>query len=399
MRLPKVILLPGREKSILRKHPWIFSGAIKNVTDNPSSGGTVEIISAAGIILGAGAYSNKSQIRVRAWSYNPDENIDRGYFREKIKQAILTREMLPNLEVSNSRRLIYGENDGLPGVIADKFGDIIVLQLSTTGAYHWRETIIHEIVELTKCKVLFEKSDSDINQLEGLDDVVQIQYGLLDATPVIIEENGLNYLFEIEGSQKTGFYLDQRNNRKELREYSENKKVLDCFCFSGGFTMNALKGGASNVIAVDSSDTALRLARENLKINNFDEAKVELVNDNAFEYLRKLRDRDEQFDLIILDPPKFAPTTSQVERAARAYKDINLLAFKLLSPNGVLFTFSCSGGVGLPLFQKIVADAVLDAGKNVQIIKFLHQAEDHPISSTFPEGEYLKGLVCKVTGR
>jgi 23S rRNA (cytosine1962-C5)-methyltransferase len=232
-----------------------------------------------------------------------------------------------------------------------------------------------------------------------LEDVVQIQYGSLEATQIIIEENGLNYLFEIERSQKTGFYLDQRNNRKELREYSQSKRVLDCFCFSGGFSMNALKGGASSVIAVDSSDTALRLARENLKINNFDEAKVELVNDNAFEYLRKLRDRDEQFDLIILDPPKFAPTTSQVERAARAYKDINLLAFKLLSPNGVLFTFSCSGGVGLPLFQKIVADAALDAGKNVQIIKFLHQAEDHPISSTFPEGEYLKGLVCKVTGR
>jgi 23S rRNA (cytosine1962-C5)-methyltransferase len=399
MNPPQVFLLPGREKSILRKHPWIFSGAIKNVNGDPVSGETVEIISAAGIILGTGAYSNKSQIRVRAWSFDPHEKIDRGYFREKIKQAILIREMIPSLEVSNSRRLIYGENDGLPGVIADKFGDIIVLQLSTTGAYHWRETIIEEIVDSTKCKCLFEKSDSDINQLEGLDDVVQIQFGSLDAASVIIQENGLNYLFEIEGSQKTGFYLDQRNNRKELREYSQSKRVLDCFCFSGGFTLNALKGGASHVIAVDSSDAALRLASENLKLNNFDGAKVELVNDNAFEYLRKLRDRGEQFDLIILDPPKFAPTTSQVERAARAYKDINLLAFKLLSPNGVLFTFSCSGGVGLPLFQKIVADAALDAGKSAQIIKFLHQAEDHPISSAFPEGEYLKGLVCKVTGR
>ncbi len=283
-------------------------------------------------------------------------------------------------------------------MIADKFGDTIVLQLSTTGAYHWRETIIEEIVDLTKCKCLFEKSDSDINQLEGLDDVVQIQYGSLEATQIIIQENGLNYSFAIEGSQKTGFYLDQRNNRKELREYSQSKRVLDCFCFSGGFTLNALKGGASTVIAVDSSDAALRLAADNLKLNKFEEAKVELVNDNAFEYLRKLRDRGEQFDLIVLDPPKFAPTTSQVDRAARAYKDINLLAFKLLSPNGVLFTFSCSGGVGLPLFQKIVADAALDAGKTVQIIKFLHQAEDHPISSAFPEGEYLKGLVCKVTG-
>ena len=399
MKTPQVILLPGREKSLLRKHPWIFSGAIKNVTGDPGSGETVEIVSAAGIILGTGAYSEKSQIRVRAWSFDPDEKIDSGFFREKIKQALSTREMLPSLEVSNSRRLIYGENDGLPGVIADIFGNIVVLQLSTAGAYKWRNTIIDEVVEQTNCKCLFEKSDSDINQLEGLDDVVQIQHGSLDEAPVIILENGLNYLFEIEGSQKTGFYLDQRNNRRLIREYSKNKRVLDCFCFSGGFTMNALKGGALQVVAVDSSGAALQLASENLKLNKFDEAKVEFVNDNAFEYLRKLRDRAEQFDLIVLDPPKFAPTTSQVDKAARAYKDINLLAFKLLSPNGVLFTFSCSGGVGLPLFQKIVADAALDAGKNVQIIKFLHQAEDHPISSAFPEGEYLKGLICKVTGR
>ncbi len=399
MKTPQVILLPGREKSLLRKHPWIFSGAIKNVTGDPGSGDTVEIVSAAGIILGAGAYSEKSQIRVRAWSYDPDEKVDENFFRGKIKQAILTREMLPPLELSNSKRLIFGENDGLPGVIADKYADIVVLQLSTTGAYHWRETIIRAIVDLTNCKCLYEKSDSDVNQLEGLDDVVQIQYGSLEAAQIIIQENGLNYLLDIEGSQKTGFYLDQRINRKELREYSQSKRILDCFCFSGGFTLNALKGGALHVIAVDSSEAALRLAGENLKLNNFDEAKVELVNDNAFEYLRKLRDRAEQFDLIILDPPKFAPTTSQVDKAARAYKDINLLAFKLLSPNGVLFTFSCSGGVGLPLFHKIVADAALDAGKEVQIIKFLHQAEDHPISSAFPEGEYLKGLVCKVTGR
>ncbi len=399
MKTPQVILLPGREKSLLRKHPWIFSGSIKNVTGDPGSGETVEIVSAAGIILGIGAYSEKSQIRVRAWSFDPNEKIDSGFFREKIKLALSMREMIASLEVSNSQRLIYGENDGLPGVVADIFGNIVVLQLSTAGAYKWRNTIINEVVEQTNCKCLFEKSDSDINQLEGLDDVVQIQHGSLDEAPVIILENGLNYLFEIEGSQKTGFYLDQRNNRRLIREYSKNKRVLDCFCFSGGFTMNALKGGALQVVAVDSSGAALQLASENLKLNKFDEAKVEFVNDNAFEYLRKLRDRAEQFDLIVLDPPKFAPTTSQVDKAARAYKDINLLAFKLLSPNGVLFTFSCSGGVGLPLFQKIVADAALDAGKNVQIIKFLHQAEDHPISSAFPEGEYLKGLICKVTGR
>ncbi len=399
MKIPQVLLLPGREKSILRKHPWIFSGAIQKVTGNPGSGDTVEIVSAAGRLLGTGAYSGKSQIRVRAWSFDPDEKIDREFFHEKIKQAILTREMLSALEVSNSKRLINGENDGLPGVIADRFGDIVVLQLSTAGAFQWRKTIIDEIAAQTDCTCLFEKSDSDINQLEGLDDVVQIQYGSFKEESTLIVENGLNYNFEISGSQKTGFYLDQRNNRQQLREYSQNKKVLDCFCFSGGFTMNALKGGAMHVVALDSSESALRLASENLKLNKFEEAKVELVNDNAFEYLRKLRDRGEQFDLIILDPPKFAPTTSQVDRAARAYKDINLLAFKLLSPNGVLFTFSCSGGVGLPLFQKIVADAALDAGRNAQIIKFMHQAEDHPISSAFPEGEYLKGLVCKVMGR
>ncbi len=198
------------------------------------------------------------------------------------------------------------------------------------------------------------------------------------------------------GGQKTGFYLDQRNNRSMIANYSSGRKVLDCFCFSGGFSLNALAGGATSVSVVDSSAPALQLLTDNLSLNKLDASKVELVNDNVFEYLRKLRDRGEQYDLIVLDPPKFAPTTSQAERAARAYKDINLLAFKLLAPGGILFTFSCSGGVSMPLFQKIVADAALDAGRNAQIIKYMHQAEDHPISMPFPEGEYLKGLICQV---
>lgn len=396
MNQKQVFLKPGREKSLLRKHPWIFSGAIQKVIGEPEPGETVAVLDGGGKQLGWGAFSGISQIRVRMWSFNPHEEINREFLHNRVFRAIQTRKALVSLQNTNSRRLIYAENDGLPGIIADQYGDVVVLQLSSAGAYRWRSVIIDEIVRQTGCRCLFEKSDADVIQLEGLDEVVKIQYGDMHAERIMVEENGLKYFLNLQGGQKTGFYLDQRNNRLLLRSFSQDKRVLDCFSFSGGFTLNALKGGAKKVTTLDSSEAALKQAEENIRLNDKTPEKVELVLDNAFEYLRKLRDRGEQFDLIILDPPKFAPTTAQVERASRAYKDINLLAFKLLAPGGILFTFSCSGGVNMPLFHKIVADAALDAGRNAQIIQFLHQAEDHPVSTAFPEGEYLKGLVCFV---
>ena len=397
MSLAKVILRPGRDKSLLRKHPWIFSGAIQSIVGEAKTGETIIVQSAEGKNLGKGAYNPASQISVRIWSLLPDEDINDAFMKKKINQAIELRLGMPSLAATNSKRLIFAENDGLPGVIADQYGDIIVLQLSTAGAFFWRETVIHEIVRQTGCACLYEKSDNDVNRLEGLKDVNQVQYGQLPDSLQMISEHGLEYSFSLAGGQKTGFYLDQRQNRLALQEFSSGKRVLDCFCFSGGFTMNALRGGAAQVTAVDSSAEALQLLRLNINHNHFDQAQVETLCGNGFEVLRKMRDKGQQFDLIILDPPKFAPTTAQLEKAARAYKDINLLGFKLLAPGGTLFTFSCSGGVEMSLFQKIVADAVLDAGKEAQIIRILHQAEDHPVRLSFPEGKYLKGLVCKIS--
>lgn len=396
MKHPQVHLFPGREKSILRRHPWIFSGAIQKVIGEPTSGETVSVIGSSGRLLGYGAFSGESQIRVRMWSFDPNDEVNDQFIHNRIRRAIYGRKDLTSLQNTNSRRLIYSENDGLPGIIADKYDNVVVLQLSTAGAYRWRETIIEEINNQVGCACLFEKSDADVIQLEGLEEVVKIQTGCIPDQRIIVNENGIQYYLDLLEGQKTGFYLDQRDNRSIIKGYAKGRSVLDCFSFSGGFTLNALIGGARKVTAVDSSEPALQLLAENVALNNMDSESVEIVQDNAFDHLRKLRDRGEHFDLIILDPPKFAPTTAQVERAARAYKDINLLAFKLLADKGVLLSFSCSGGVSMPLFHKIVADAALDAGREVQIIKFLHQAEDHPISTTFPEGEYLKGLVCKI---
>lgn len=396
MNTPQVILRPGREKSIIRKHPWIFSGAILDLKGQPGSGDTVCVCDSKGKSLGYGAFSPKSQIRVRMWSFDPTDEIDGSFFSKKIAAAVHARAGSPLLNVTNSQRLIYSENDGLPGVIADRYGDVIVMQLSSAGAYKWRETIVNEISKQTESNCIYEKSDSDVIQLEGLQAVEGVQFGTLPGEATLIEENGIKFAIELKGSQKTGFYLDQRDNRRLLRDYVRGKKVLDCFCFSGGFTLNALSGGAETVTSVDSSEPVLKLLEKNIAINRMEGERVTLVNENAFDHLRKLRDRGEQFDVIVLDPPKFAPTTAQVERAARAYKDINLLAFKLLAKDGILFTFSCSGGVSLSLFQKIVADSALDAGRNAQIVKFMHQADDHPILTTFPEGEYLKGMVCRV---
>lgn len=390
--LKRIILKPGKERSLLRKHPWIFSGAIANTPEAISTGETVDVIAADGKFLGRGAYSPQSQIKVRIWTFDPKQDIDRIYFRQRIADSVSRRKNLVPAEHSNAVRLIHAESDGLPGVILDRFGSTAVVQILTAGARAWREMILDEIQNQLQPECLIEKSDADVLALEGIEPCIEVIAGSVPQNGLRIHENGLVYSLDPLDGQKTGFYLDQRNNRALVGRFCEGKKVLDCFSFSGGFSLNALAGGAQFVTSVDSSAPALDLLRKNLALNGLDAGRHESVEANVFDYLRGQRDRGSHYDLIILDPPKFAPTTAQVDRAARAYKDINLLALKMLNPGGMLFTFSCSGGVSLELFQKIVSDAALDAGRDLHITHILHQAEDHPVLGSFPEGTYLKGL-------
>ena len=386
--LPRLILKSGREKSLKRRHPWVFSGAVANVTGEPESGETIEIDSSTGEFLAVAAYSPQSQIVARVWDWKQRE-IDAAFFHARIASALALRKHL--LPASNAMRLVHAESDGLPGVVADRYGDVVVLQLSSTGAMRWRDAIVGGIEKVVSPKTIYERSDADVLTLEGLDPAVGLLRGAPPPVRAVIDEAGLIFEIDIAGGHKTGFYLDQRDNRRRVRELARNRKVLDCFCYTGGFAVNALAGGAAKVTAVDSSGPALVLLERNVALNRLPQP--ECVEGDVFEVLRKLRDQAKSFDLIVLDPPKFAPTIAHAEKAARAYKDINLLAFKLLEPGGLLFTFSCSGGVSRDLFRKIIAGAALDAGADAQIVEHLGAGADHPVALNFPEGEYLKGLL------
>jgi 23S rRNA (cytosine1962-C5)-methyltransferase len=387
-------LKPGRERSLLRRHPWVFSGAIDRVEGNPASGNTVELVAAGGQFLARAAYSPNSQIRARVWTFDPSEIIDVDFFKQRIKNALASREPWLKERETNAFRLIHAESDGLPGLIVDRYADTLVLQSLTAGSEYWKDTFATLLLEATGLTTIFERSDADVRELEGLSPCVGPLRGTLSRQPLIITENGLKFQVNVETGHKTGFYLDQRVNRKHIRELVEGLSILDCFCYTGGFTVNALAGGAWTVLSVDASAEALAMCRENCSLNNLPLDRHEVLEGDVFQVLRKFRDEARSFDLIILDPPKFAPTAAQAEKAARGYKDINLLALKLLRPGGILVTFSCSGGIDLALFQKIVASAALDAGVTAQIVEHLSQAPDHPVALNFPEGAYLKGLVC-----
>ncbi len=392
----KILLKPGREKSVLLRHPWIFSGAIAQVEGDPESGETVSLCASDGQPLAKAAYSPHSSIRARVWSFNPAAVVDADFFRERLRQAVQLRHNLRIARESSAYRLVYAESDGIPGLIIDRYSDVLVVQLLTTGAEYWRDTIINQVVELVKPQCVVERSDVDVRELEGLPLRKGILAGSLPDRLVEIKENELCFLVDVLNGQKTGFFLDQRHNRLFLKNLAEGREVLNCFSYSGAFSVYALAGGASSVLAVDTSEGALELADKNLIINGFEAARHESMSVDVFHALRKFRDQGRSFDLVILDPPKFAPTAAQAERAARGYKDINLLALKLLRPGGLLFTFSCSGGISADLFQKIVTGAALDAGVNARIVARLAQAPDHPVALAFPESAYLKGFVCSV---
>ncbi|MGH8635427.1 MAG: class I SAM-dependent rRNA methyltransferase [Burkholderiales bacterium] len=391
----KLILKAGREKSLKRRHPWVFSGAVAKVQGEPGPGETVAIGSATGEFLAVGAYSPKSQIVARVWAWE-DRAIDGAFFNRLIGRAVEQRRALPDGNDTGAMRLVHGESDGLPGVVADRYGDTVVLQLTSAGAERWREAIADALLEVSGASRIWERSDAEVRVLEGLPPVTAALRGAREPTRIAISEQGLQFEIDLERGHKTGFYLDQRDNRRRVRMLARGRDVLDAFCYSGGFALNALAGGAKSVIAVDSSADALVLARSNAELNKL--AQAEWLEGDVFQLLRRFRDQGRSFDLVVLDPPKFAPTAAHAGKAARAYKDINLLAFKLLRPGGLLVTFSCSGGVSADLFQKIVAGSALDAGVQAQIIERLGPGADHPVALNFPEGDYLKGLVCRVAG-
>lgn len=388
-----VILKPGREKSLLRRHPWIFSGAVQQADSNIASGSTVRLLSSDKQFLALASYSPTSQIRARAWTFE-DEVVDKEFFRKRIRSAIDTRYSILDPYSTNAMRLIYAESDDIPGLIVDRYGDMLILQSLTTGSEYWKETFADLLLEETGLSVIFERSDADVRELEGLQPKVGMLRGTTPNSRITITENDIKFYVNFAEGHKTGFYLDQRENRLHVRELAKDKDVLDCFCYTGGFTVNALAAGAKSVVSVDSSSEALELCKENIELDHLPVTRHTSLEGDVFQVLRKLRDQNQSFDMIILDPPKFAPTSAHVEKATRAYKDINLLAFKLLRHNGILVTFSCSGGIDAALFQKIVAGSALDARVEAQIIRYLAHASDHPVSLHFPEGAYLKGLIC-----
>ena len=388
-----IVLKRGREKSVNRRHPWIFSGALERIDGNPKSGETVQVRSADGKPLALAAWSPQSQIRARVWSFDPASRIDAGFFRNRIERALALRSALPAQRHTNAMRLVHGESDGLPGLVVDRYADVLVAQFLSAGVEHWRDAILDALVESTGCEAIYERSDAEVRTIEGLSPRAGFARGNRDAKRCAIVEYGLNFRVDVEAGQKTGFFLDQRENRHRVRALAAGREVLDCFAYTGGFSIAALAGDAKRVLAVESSAPALEVARENLAANPFDAARVEFMQADVFAHLRQLRDRAAAFDLVVLDPPKFAPTAAQAHNAARAYKDINLLALKLLRPGGLLATFSCSGGVPALLFQSIVAGAAVDAGAEAKIVERFGAAADHPVALEFPEGEYLKGLL------
>ena len=388
-----ITLNPNREKSLLRRHPWVFASAIKSVDQETASGSTVDLLSSEGQFLARASYSPISQIRARVWTFE-DEQVDKEFFRRKIKAAVEVRQRLKVESHSNAYRLIHAESDGIPGLIVDRYDNVLVLQSLTAGSEFWKETIADILVEETGIQNIYERSDADVRELEGLKPITGILRGTITNYQLPIIEYDLKFNVDIQHGHKTGFYLDQRHNRHRVGKFAEGRDVLNCFCYTGGFSIHALANGAKSVLSVDSSADALSLLEENIALNNLPADRHTSLEGDVFQLLRKFRDANRSFDMIILDPPKFAPTAAHAEKASRAYKDINLLAFKLLRHGGMLFTYSCSGGIDAALFQKIVASAALDAGTEATIIDYMSQGSDHPVSLHFPEGAYLKGLIC-----
>ena len=392
-----IYLQKERERSLLRRHPWVFSKAIENVKGKVAPGAPVEIFSNDGRWLARGAWSPESQIRARVWTFTRSEQIDTDFFVRRLRAAQQGRQELIAEQGLSAYRLVAAESDGLPGIIIDRYNNFLVCQLLSAGAEYHKQQLFDALKELFPECSLYERSDVAVRKKEGLAERHGVVYGELPPDELVIEENnGVKIIVDIKTGHKTGFYLDQRDNRAIAGRYAKGRKVLNCFCYTGAFGVYALRGGATEVVNVDVSEPALAIARRNAEVNALDLSHAQFHKQDVFKLLRDCRERGEKFDMIVLDPPKFAESKAQLDGACRGYKDINLLACQLLNPNGILLTFSCSGLMTSDLFQKIVADAALDAGREAQILERMSQAADHPISTAYPEGFYLKGLVVRV---
>jgi len=385
-------LKPGKERSLLRGHPWIFSGAIAKEEGSLTPGATVEVVSDSGQFLAQAAFSPESQIRARLWTVERELPIDSHFFLGRIVRAVELRRELGGAR--GAVRLVHSEADGLPGLIVDRYADLLVVQFLSQGVEHHRASILAALAQATGVARLYERSDADVRTLEGLLPITGALAGAPPEGPIEIEEHGLRYGVDVIHGQKTGFFIDQRTNRNRVAQLAFGD-VLNCFCYTGGFSLAALRAGARSVTSIDSSADALALAEANVARNGFSGEHTSWLGEDVFLALRRFRDQGRQFDVVILDPPKFAPTASHVEKAARAYKDINLLGLKLLRPGGLLFTYSCSGGISPDLFQKIVAGAAQDAHVAAHVLERHGAASDHPVLLSFPEGDYLKGLVLR----
>ena len=389
--MKNVQLKEGKERSLLRRHPWIFDGAI--ASGDADAGETVRVQSHAGQFLGWAAFSPLSKIRARVWSFDENARIDEAFFKARCASAIQARARF-DIQ-SNGVRLIHGESDGLPGLVVDRYGDTLVAQFSSCGSERFKRVITDAVLAETGLTRLYERSDASVRTLEGLPEATGWLAGSGD-TAVTIREHDWQLQLDVAEGHKTGFYLDQRDSRAKFAAYARRlqfQNVLNCYCYTGGFTVAALSGGAAHVTSIDSSAPAIERAKANVALNGFEAARTTMLDADVNAMLRQYAKDGKSFDAIVLDPPKFAPTAFHAERAARAYKDINRLALSLLVPGGVLFTYSCSGGVSVDLFHKIVASAGIDAGVDAYISERMGGAPDHPMTVNFPEGEYLKGLV------
>ena len=391
----EIVLKKGKEKAALQRHPWVFSGALEKVKGKPEDGDVVKLFAFDNEFLAYGYYNSNSRVAVRLLEWDEQQTIDKEWYQNRLHQAIASRQFILS-DKTNTCRLVFSEADFLPGLIVDKYADFLSLQILSSGI----EKVKNDIVEILKAELqpkgIFDKSDATARGHEGL----AVENGLLwgENPPEFLEvkENGIAYNINIAEGQKSGFYCDQRDNRSILASYTKDKKVLDCFSYSGGFSLNSFANGARSITSVDSSALALETLKQNVGLNKFDSDKITAIQSDVNKQLRAFKETGELFDIVVLDPPKYAPSRSALDRAARAYKDLNRLGMLLLEKGGLLATFSCSGAVDIETFKQIIAWAALDAGKEVQIIKQFCQPEDHPVRISFPEGEYLKGLLLRV---
>jgi 23S rRNA (cytosine1962-C5)-methyltransferase len=392
----EVFLKKGKEKAVLQRHPWVFSGAIDRVKGKPANGDIVKLLDAQNRFMAYGFYNDQSRVALRLLEWDEETAVDDNWFRQKVATAVESREYVLRSGQTNTCRLIFSEADYLPGLIVDKYADHLSVQILTSGIQNNITVIIDELQRLLQPKGIYDKSDASSRAHEGLETTNEVLAGNPPPEIVQVMENGITYGINIAEGQKSGFYCDQRDNRHLLAAYVQDKKVLDCFCYTGGFTLNSLKLGAASVTSVDSSALAIDTLRQNIELNGLDANKFTAIQSDVNKQLRRFKEEGQFFDVIVLDPPKYAPSRSALDRASRAYKDLNRIAMLLLNKGGLLATFSCSGAMDIDNFKQVLAWAALDAGKQVQFIYQFCQPEDHPVRASFPEGEYLKGLLCRV---